>query len=154
MSSLIRSATRNHPVIDGYDVAGVQPPVRVDGGGGGVRIVAVAAHHARGADEQFTGLAEPDVRTGVGVDDPALDSRQRGSDATRPVLAVVGRDVGGTAQLGHAVALPDPAADPPRAGPGHAILLHRPQERFDFEALQEDHRRALQQGCVSVSCSP
>src|SRR5690606_976352 len=41
--------------VDLADVAGVQPAVGVDGGGGGLRVVEVAQHHVGAAQQHLTG---------------------------------------------------------------------------------------------------
>jgi hypothetical protein len=55
-------------------------------------------------------LVRPDVLAGGAIDHPALHAGQRWTDLRRVVVAGVGREVRRSAELGHAIALLDAAA--------------------------------------------
>ena len=92
-------------------------PSRVDGGGGGRRVVEIAAHDLRAAHAHLALLAGAELVAAGDVDDPALGVGDRRPDRAEPVAGgVERRHVGDRAGLGHAVALHDGAADALRGG--------------------------------------
>ena len=104
-------------LVGAADVAGVQPAVVVDGGGGRLGVVEVAAHDLRPAHAHLALLAGAELFAGGDVDDPALGVGHRRADRAEPVAGgIERRDVGDRARLGHAVALHDGAADALRGG--------------------------------------
>ena len=92
-------------VIDGGEVAGVEPAVGVDGVGGGVGHVVVAQHHHAAAGLEFALFAGAHFEVGVGVDQADLHVGQHlahGGDAA--LDAVVGQGLGDDRRgLGEAV---------------------------------------------------
>jgi hypothetical protein len=66
-------------VVEVAEVAAVQPPVGVDGGGGRGIVAEIAAHELRAAEPQLAGAAGTEPHTAVGVDDERL-----GPGASRP----------------------------------------------------------------------
>src|SRR5690348_6275023 len=63
------------PVLAGRDnVAGVDPPVSVDGGRGRLRVTEVPAHRAGRADQQLAGLTGAQPGAAAGINNPALDA--------------------------------------------------------------------------------
>ena len=104
-------------VVGAADVAGVQPAVGVDRGGGRLRVVEVAAHDLRPAHADLALLARAELVAAGDVDDPALGVGHRRADRPEPVArGIERRDVGDRAGLGHAVALHHRAADALRGG--------------------------------------
>src|SRR5262249_22666188 len=56
----LAAGDRHVPVrVDAGQVAGVQPAAGVDGAGGAGRVVVVAAHHGRAAEQQFAVAGQP-----------------------------------------------------------------------------------------------
>src|SRR5262249_50985537 len=82
-------------LVDGTDVASMQPTVDVDGGSGGVRVVEVTQHHVGPAQQNLACFSWP------GRIDPQLEPGERtpagGGDRHRVVV--------GTAHGAHAVGL-------------------------------------------------
>ncbi len=92
------------------DVAGVQPAVGVDHGGGGVGPAEVALHDLGAADEDLAGFAHPEVLAGVRQgDDAHLGAGDEPADRAgrRDVHGVRRHDVGAGRQFRHAVGLAD-----------------------------------------------
>ena len=102
-------------LVDRADVAGVEPAVGVDGGGGGVGVLVVAGEHGRRAREDLAVLGDPQLdaleRLADGADPHVVERHQRADrgvlglavdlvdrDAQRPeVLEHLGGDRGGAA---------------------------------------------------------
>ena len=70
-------------LLDAGDVAGVQPAVGVDRLRGRLRVVEVALHHLRAADQELARLARRRVLAGRDVDDPAFGVRYQAARSSR-----------------------------------------------------------------------
>ena len=85
-------------LVEGPDVAGVQPPVGVDRRGGGLRVVEVADHHHVSARQHLTVVGERDLHTrertsaGVGNRRIVVVGGARRDEAARLGQAVGGDD--------------------------------------------------------------
>ncbi|BFO22469.1 hypothetical protein SHKM778_88570 [Streptomyces sp. KM77-8] len=79
-------------LVNVADVAGVQPAVLVDHGGGGVGAAEVALHHLRAADEDLAGRADAEVLAGgVEGDDAHLGAGDQLADGPGRRLPMASR---------------------------------------------------------------
>src|SRR5262249_38416893 len=87
-------------------VAGVHPAVLVDGGGGGLGLVVVAAHEGVAADEDLAGSVRGLIVAGGGIDhaDFVAGGGIAGGFARLLFRRVEAADGGADAELAHAVA--------------------------------------------------
>src|SRR6185369_11753647 len=97
-------------VVDDADVAGMQPPVRVDGARRSLGVVEIALHDLRPADPDLAGLVRAEIPARFRADDSALRVRYQRAGLAGTAL-VRPRVMRGRARFGHAVALPHSHAE-------------------------------------------